>query len=478
MLFNSLQTFKSIIGTSEDFSRKMISYFNCLNGKWLLDIANKPEMIMREKMSLVATCFVMKHFLNRTDNIIWAPIALDEIVRATGSIGMTQDGLFSKKDLGLNGPLSDDILMMGIRRNDNDELDVFFYPVEVKVLADDSVSKGETQVANLYNKALKDVLFKGDTFTRKVYRALFASQYLSNTEKMRANELMSDADYEEINKSRYELLNVKFNIVEDLPEEIGKAALVVYSDATPKSLSTEWIEDVPICHIRMMESDCYRIVANPDSQLLQFVEKSAISVIPQSSAPEASGTPASTVNGGPDTVTPHQLVMRFDQVEQTADGQEKETSTQVVSLHPDLAERPLQMVPDGFPQGVKICIGRDRKGMPIVFEANNTTKISHPNMGVVGGMGFGKTQFALSLIAQFAKENEHNVGGRPIGMLIFDYKGDDYSTETFLKKVDGKCYSFNFPFNPLKLVITDKTKFMNLPAVTADRISDSFAKAY
>jgi DNA phosphorothioation-dependent restriction protein DptH len=63
-------------------------------------------------------------------------------------------------------------------------------------------------------------------------------------------------------------------------------------------------------------------------------------------------------------------------------------------------------------------------------------------------------------------------------MLIFDYKGDDYSSDAFLKKVDGKCYSFNFPFNPLKLVATDKTKFMNLPAVTADRISDSFAKAY
>ena len=478
MLFNSLQTFKSIIGTSEDFSRKMISYFNCLNGKWLLDIAGKPELVMREKMSLVATCFVMKHFLTRTDDIVWAPIALDEIVRATGSIGMTQDSLFSKKDLGLDGPLSDDILMMGIRRSDNNELDVFFYPVEVKVLADDSVSKGEIQVANLYNKALKDVLFKGNTFTRKVYRALFASQFLSNTEKMRANDLIVNADYEIVNDSRYELLNVKFNIVEELPEEIGKAALVVYSDATPKSLSTEWIQDVPVCHIRMMESDCYRIVANPDSQLLQFVEKSAISVIPKSSAPEASDTPASTVNGDPDTVTPNQPVMRFDQVEQTAEDQEDETSTKVASLHPDRAERSLQMVPDGFHQGVKICIGRDRKGMPIVFEANNTTKISHPNMGVVGGMGFGKTQFALSLIAQFAKENEHNVGGRPIGMLIFDYKGDDYSTETFLKKVDGKCYSFNFPFNPLKLVVTDKTKFMNLPAVTADRISDSFAKAY
>ena len=93
-------------------------------------------------------------------------------------------------------------------------------------------------------------------------------------------------------------------------------------------------------------------------------------------------------------------------------------------------------------------------------------------------MGFGKTQFALSLIAQFAKESVHNVDKRPIGMLIFDYKGDDYSSDDFLKKVDGKCYSFNFPFNPLKLIATDKTKFMNLPAVTADRISDSFAKAY
>lgn len=478
MLFNSLQAFKSIIGTSEDFSRKMISYFNCLNGKWLLDIAGKTELIMREKMSLVATCFVMKHFLNRTDGIIWAPIALDEIVRATGSIGITQDGLFSKKDLGLDGPVSDDILMMGIRRNDNDVLEVFFYPVEVKVLADDSVSKGETQVANLYNKALKEVLFKGDTFTRKVYRALFASQFLSNMEKMRANDLIADVDYKIVNDSRYELLNVKFTIIEELPEEIGKAALVVYSDATPKSLSTEWIDDVPVCHIRMMESDCYRIVANPDSTLLQFVEESAIAV----TAKPTAVAPASTHSGGYSDSTTPPLSLIISESEEKTEDKDKEEEPFVINLNPIYDDgnstEMSMMVADGLHQGVKIMIGRDRKGSPIVFEANNTTKVSHPNMGIVGGMGFGKTQFALSLIAQFAKESEHNVESRPIGMLIFDYKGDDYSTEAFLNKVNGKCYSFNFPFNPLKLVVTDKTKFMNLPAVTADRISDSFAKAY
>ena len=430
---------------------------------------------VREKMSLVATCFVMKHFLNRTDNIVWAPIALDEIVRATGSIGITQDGLFSKKDLGLDGPISDDILMMGIRRNDNKELDVFFYPVEVKVLADDSVNKGEIQIANLYNKAFKEVLFKGDTFTRKVYRALFASQFLSNMEKMRANDLIYDIDYEKVNDSRYELLNVKFNIIEKLPEEIGKAALVVYSDATPKSLSTEWIDEVPVCHIRMMESDCYRIVANPDSALLQFVEESPIVVTAKSETDLSLSRPLCCSSDY--TPSSHKL----DIVESEKDGNEDK----------DIGEEslvvPLKSCSDndnyleqihGFYQGVKIRIGKDRKGAPIIFEANNTKKVSHPNMGIVGGMGFGKTQFALSLIAQFAKESEHNVNGRPIGMLIFDYKGDDYSTEAFLNNVNGQCYSFNFPFNPLKLVVTDKTKFMNLPAVTADRISDSFAKAY
>ena len=479
MLFNSLQTFKSIIGTSENFSRKMISYFNCLNGKWLLDIANKPEFIMREKMSLVATCFVMQHFLKRTGNIIWAPIALDEIVRATGAIGMSQDGLFSKKDLGLDGPLSDDILMMGVRRNLNDELEVFFYPVEVKVLADDSVGKGEIQVANFYNNALKEVLFKGDTFTRKVYRALFASQFLSNMEKMRANELVDLQYYETVNEARYELLNVKFKISEELPEDIGKAALVVYSDATPKSLSTEWVNDVPVCHIRMMESDCYRIVANPDSHLLQFVEESAISVSPQSTT-MASTVSTTQTNVTSEQNTSSQTITLFDS--EGAEKEQQEENTSIViplsySTDIDLNES-MSMVAGGVHESVKIRIGKDRKGTPIIFEANNTTKISHPNMGIVGGMGFGKTQFALSLIAQFAKESIHNVDKHPIGMLIFDYKGDDYSSEAFLKKVDGKCYSYKFPFNPLKLVITDKTKFMNLPAVTADRISDSFAKAY
>ena len=127
---------------------------------------------------------------------------------------------------------------------------------------------------------------------------------------------------------------------------------------------------------------------------------------------------------------------------------------------------------------IKITVGHTQSGhREVVFEPNNTKMVSHPNMGIIGTMGTGKTQFARSVIAQFSKESVHNVGGNPVGMLVFDYKGD-YKDKEFLDAVGGSCYKFNYPFNPLKLVVNDEVVGMNLPAITADRIADSFAKAY
>lgn len=129
-------------------------------------------------------------------------------------------------------------------------------------------------------------------------------------------------------------------------------------------------------------------------------------------------------------------------------------------------------------QPIQIIVGYSKVTREnILFEPNNTRMVSHPNMGIIGTMGTGKTQFARSVIAQFAKESVHNVGGKPVGMLVFDYKGD-YKDKEFLDAVGGTSYKFNYPFNPLKLVVNDEVEGMNLPAITADRIADSFAKAY
>lgn len=467
LLFNSLQTFKSAIGTSEVFSRKMISYFNCLNGKWLLDIIRKPELVVREKTSLVATCLVMNHFLKRMDGIVWVPIALDEIMKVTGAVGGSMDGLFTKKDLGIEGSLSDDILMMGLKE-ENNEVKMYVYPVEVKVLVDDSVEKGEEQVANLYNKVFKEHIFQSNTFTCKVYRALLASQFLSNAEKLRANDLISDMDYLTINNCRYELLNVKFTIEQELSEELGNAALAVYSSGTARTLQTAWHNNVAICHIRMMETDCYSIVANPDTDLLDFVEKSHIEVL----APTEEPVEENLLAVVPQLIEDAEI--DNDETESEAIEEMKSASDPKLTSEPVSQEAKTEEIDE---PRIIIKVGTTKNGKEIVFEPNNTDKVTHPNMGIIGTMGTGKTQFARSIIAQFAKEGHHNVGNKPVGMLVFDYKGDYYQ-EDFLQTVDGEIFTAGFPFNPLKLIVTEKTKYMNLPSVTADRISDSFSKAY
>ncbi len=468
LLSNSIEKYKSIVGTNEVFSRKMIGFFNCLNGKWLLDILRKPELVIREKMSLVATCYVMQHFMKRTDNILWIPIALDEHLRVTGSIGATMEGIFSKKDLKINGALSDDILMVGLSRNETGSVNMYYYPVEVKVQKKESLEHGEIQVANLYNKGIKENLLEGDSFTRKVYRALIGSLFLSNAEKMNANGLLSDEDYEKIEGMRFKILNAQINPSCDLPNEIGVAGLVVYSDSTPQSMSLKMVDGVPICNIHMQEFQCYQIVTNPDDRLLSFVEKDVIST--EDGEFDAG---ESVIDDGHDNSTNVNEDLTSQPGPHLSPQTSEEPPYEIVST-----EHETQSISEIEPC-VRIVLGVNTKASnkSIVFEPNNTDRITHPNMGIIGTMGTGKTQLARSIIAQFAVEGVHNVGGNPIGMLVFDYKGD-YNDDAFLKSVGGNCYSYNFPFNPLKLIITEKNHMMNLPSITADRISDSFATAY
>lgn len=71
----------------------MMNYFNSLNGSWLLDVIRKTDVQIREKMSIVSACIMMKRFLSRNQNVVWVPISLEEILRVTGNIGLEQDSL-------------------------------------------------------------------------------------------------------------------------------------------------------------------------------------------------------------------------------------------------------------------------------------------------------------------------------------------------------------------------------------------------
>ncbi len=63
------------------------------------------------------------------------------------------------------------------------------------------------------------------------------------------------------------------------------------------------------------------------------------------------------------------------------------------------------------------------------------------NTGIIGTMGTGKTQFTKSLVTQLMRNQSCNVDGKPIGLLIFDYKSD-YVDEAFLDATGAKSTSY------------------------------------
>lgn len=457
------------------FNRTMMNYFNCLNGSWMLGIVNKTEDQIREKMSVVASCIAMLRFMRRVSNVIWIPISLEEILRVTGSIGLQLNHIFTKKMLEVKGVLSDDLLMLGLDLSSSEGIKLYMYPVEVKISKNKiSSQKGMQQVSQTYSQ-IKEHLFGELTFIKKIYRTFFASQLLTSAEKLRANGLIEEVTYDQIESCRYDLLNLNYSLEETLPvPEMGHAALVSFLGSASHSIETINDGGIAICHIAFSQVEAFQFVADPENDHLCFLESAEISV----TSVLADVTIAKELeftrpqNGDPDIEIYDQ---QLENISSEDDSINLPPSIQY-QLNTD-ESRDLVAEPSSQ-RGVKIHFGSvSNSSREIYFEPNNTKKVSHPNLGIIGTMGTGKTQFARSVIAQLSKEGVHNVNQSPIGVLVFDYKGD-YKDKEFLDAANGHPYRSNYPFNPLKLVITDDVVDMNLPAITADRISDSFAKAY
>ncbi|MDO4801374.1 MAG: DUF87 domain-containing protein, partial [Prevotellaceae bacterium] len=454
------------------FNEIMKNYFNCLNGSWMLRLVNQTESKVREKMSIVAASIVMRQFLQQNTGLIWIPISLDEILRVTGDIGLKMDGIFSKKTLGAKGVMSDDLLLMGIDTTNAENPTIYFYPIEVKASNGTSYAeKGSKQVAHTWMQ-FKEHLFIKNDFETKIYRTFFASQFLTNAEKLFANNLLDSTAYDTIENCRYALLNLKWNIQEILPlQKMGVAAVISFFGTAVRSMTTKLVEGVPVCEIHFSERECYEFVAAPSDAVLSSLLKDSVAI--DADAQMLLSSPEGIKVIHEEESTQESLIIQNVDEEDDEDDSQK-NAEQKLTIAQDLA-----MVDDcNNTQPIRIVVGTTKGGtQKKVFEPNNTKMVSHPNMGIIGTMGTGKTQFARSVIAQFAKEGVNNVGGKPVGMLVFDYKGD-YKDKEFLDAVGGTCYKFNYPFNPLKLVVNDEVEGMNLPAITADRIADSFAKAY
>src|SRR5690606_14255061 len=124
---------------------------------------------------------------------------------------------------------------------------------------------------------------------------------------------------------------------------------------------------------------------------------------------------------------------------------------------------------------VVIQFGTDvTNNQPVLWEPTNTEKLFNTNTGIIGTMGTGKTQCTKSVITQLVRNQHNNVGGAPIGILIFDYKAD-YIKPDFVAATGAKVFDlFHLPFNPLA-VFGDMPM---QPMHTANLFKTTAAKAF
>ncbi len=213
-------------------------------------------------------------------------------------------------------------------------------------------------------------------------------------------------------------------------------------------------------------------------------------------SPELSANAKEAILSDDDSDDPESERLFSEYFEQIHDGKildpsdDKEAFETLFGLPPEDAEEEAasandnnyneEYVSTGNITEMKILLGHDTKtDEEVLWYPNDTQKVPYTNTGIIGTMGTGKTQFTKSLVTQLFRNQKDNFDGAPLGILIFDYKGDyndknpDF-TETVSAKVIKAC---NIPFNPFTL---DKNKFdiVRLPYHTANAFADTIARIW
>lgn len=498
--------------------RHMIDMFNAVNGDWLLKLISYKSNFSKEKISIQSAIKLALAFL-KDDNIIWTPISLEEILRVSGAVGYAQkDGLFSAKNLGFdNGPTSDDLLMFGVEKA-NGKVLVHLYPLEVKIgyEKEDEITKAKEQIKRT-REIFDDNLLKlahPNFIQNKAYRNFIVQLAIVSAEKMNLYNVWDSQDWEQIvnTDTRGKLLNDDFVVSSSLRETIGDGIVLSFKKG---SIKREAAIDDGITTLRFLESDGRKYVTKSvDDIYSEMLEM-----------PDVCGSMLGSFSSAGFVEPVYEVVDEdIDDIDDLADdddftegtelekvtapvlvtvGAANEESAEVIGQTIDIQNEPEvkttaeeAAISDTEPQeevsteatseyapspdGMKILIGEDANShTSIYWYPNDTTKIMHPNTGIIGTMGTGKTQFTKSLITQLVREQKDNPGGEPLGILIFDYKGDyNENKKDFIDATGAKVYKlYHLPFNPFSLTIPATFKPM-LPLHTANAFVATITKTY
>lgn len=466
---------------------EIISLFNAINGGWMLRLITAKKLsgaadsnFSREKMSILSAIkMCMAYYAH--PSIVWVPISLEEMLRVSGGAGYSQkNGLLSAKNLGFDkGATSDDILLVGIE-GPAENLKIYMHPVEVKIGQNPSavIAKARDQVSNTYSGLWKALWPENgrDNLECKLSRNFLMQLVIVCCEKMKLYGVYPDEDWDAVlDRYREALLNERYIFSDAMDQYIQKGTVVSFKTDV---LNKEGRAENEVCVLELPESlgSAYMVrSAREIEQDLDNDRRALPNRLKYSYQPAAFE----------DTVDPLEGQKQMVQAEEAV----AEAGVEI----PDITERPaendqsvIRDEPAASPDsqddrtGIEILFGTDvTNGQSLLWHPNDTNQVFHTNTGIIGTMGTGKTQFTKSVITQMYRDQAHNFGNQPIGILIFDYKGDYNESKTdFVNATDAKILKpYHLPFNPLALTKSRVFKPL-LPIHTANAFKDTLSKVY
>ncbi|WNJ95914.1 DNA phosphorothioation-dependent restriction protein DptH [Vibrio ruber] len=438
-----------------------INEFNAFNGDWLLKMMTCSPTINKERKGVVGAYKFVTSLVYNSD-VTWVPLSVAEMIRVSGNIGLKMfDSDLSRGNHGFTkGEISDDVLLVGFK-----DQQMCLLPVEVKTGAIPNYKKAVAQAKELLRYLSQDLLGQ-DNLAGKLYRGLFMRQVLMQVDKYRLYSVFT-ADY-------FDLLLAEKEVW--LKGDYSLAKVADYPDG------------FVVSHLE--GASCLE----PDYQLIDGILKVDL---PMGLLPCLVETPLQAVLSQLDIVklchVPEQYILnssiQMEEMSYDETLQETVIASEVFSQADDFAfeqediqVNQQQVEAEPFPSmshtsdmNLNILLGHNAVTQaPLNWEPTNTAKFMNTNTGIIGTMGTGKTQFTKSVITQLYRNQQNNVDGQPIGMLIFDYKSDYVDTEFQQAAGANKFKLFHLPYNPLSLFGDTPM----LPVHTARGFSETVAKAF
>ncbi|MGL5008007.1 MAG: DNA phosphorothioation-dependent restriction protein DptH [Plesiomonas sp.] len=430
----------------------LLSEFNAFNGEWLLKMLTANDKERKEKNGIIGAYKFVSALLRQSD-ICWVPLSVAEMIRVSGNVGLKMnDSEFSRHVHGYRkGAISDDVLFVGFKGKQ-----LYLLPLEVKTGVRPDFAYAGQQALELKRYLTEEVLGP-NTLASRFYRSLFIRQVLMQVDKLSLYQVMQPEQLAPLMADREWWLKGEYTLssVLDYPEGFVVAHIENDTFFKPHYQMTER----GVLQVELPYALLGSLIQSSNAPALDelvtlcHVDKQYLLGQRDEVVKLESGSGARQ-NGGDTAV-----------VDAASAGGAQNTDDLVIPV----------VVESKPAKPLRILFGHEAlRQTPLYWEPTNTARFMNTNTGIIGTMGTGKTQFTKSLITQLMRQQQNNVNGAPIGLLIFDYKSD-YVDDAFSQANQSKRLRLHhLPYNPLSLY----GDMPMLPVHTATGFAETLAKAF